>query len=105
MVTGTVRFWHDELGWGVLDSPETPGGCWAHFSQLIMPGYGALTAGEPVSFTYEAGDQDGYAFRAVEVRPAWVDPSYVREPPTQSTGYRSGLTIPSEDSDESPGDP
>lgn len=23
---GTVRTWHDEEGWGVIDSPETPGG-------------------------------------------------------------------------------
>lgn len=26
MVTATVRDWNDEEGWGVLDSPETPGG-------------------------------------------------------------------------------
>ncbi|MBH5147948.1 MULTISPECIES: hypothetical protein [Rhodococcus] len=24
--TATMREWHGELGWGVLDSPETPGG-------------------------------------------------------------------------------
>ncbi|MGI8701473.1 MAG: hypothetical protein ACR2JU_09765 [Nocardioidaceae bacterium] len=23
----TVRTWHDDEGWGVLDLPETPGGC------------------------------------------------------------------------------
>jgi len=32
--TGTVRFWHRDEGFGVNDSPDTPGGCWAHFSHL-----------------------------------------------------------------------
>ncbi|GAA5700568.1 hypothetical protein Save01_01368 [Streptomyces avermitilis] len=30
MVTATVREWPDEKGWGVLDSPKTPGGCIGH---------------------------------------------------------------------------
>ena len=70
MAEGTVRVWHDELGWGVLDSPETPGGCWAHFSQLAMPGFHTVTPGQTVSFTFEAADEDGFAFRAVSVRPS-----------------------------------
>jgi cold shock protein len=64
VVTGTVRFWHDELGWGVLDSDETPGGCWVHFSALRMPGYGTLSDGARVHFDWEAAEQDGYSFRA-----------------------------------------
>lgn len=47
--TATVREWHGELGWGVLDSPETPGGCWAHFSNIDGPGYRTLTVGETPS--------------------------------------------------------
>ena len=46
--------WHDDQGWGVLDSPDTPGGCWAHFSHL--PDAGGLRAaavGARVSFTFE----------------------------------------------------
>ena len=31
---GVVRFWHDDEGWGVLDCPSTPGGCWTHFSVI-----------------------------------------------------------------------
>src|SRR5687767_5224347 len=34
MVRATVREWHNDLGWGVLDSPETPGGCWIHYSAI-----------------------------------------------------------------------
>ncbi|MEU6374339.1 hypothetical protein [Streptomyces sp. NPDC046909] len=40
MVLATVREWRDEDGWGVLDSPETPG-----------------------------FKQDGYDYRAVKIVP------------------------------------
>jgi len=35
--TGTVREWAEE-GWGVVDSAETPGGCWVHWSVVHEPG-------------------------------------------------------------------
>lgn len=38
MITATVREWYEEEGWGVLDSAETPGGCFAHFSDIEMAG-------------------------------------------------------------------
>jgi cold shock protein len=41
---GVVREWHDEDGWGVLDSEATPGGCWAHFSAVLVDGYRSLRA-------------------------------------------------------------
>ncbi|GIF66997.1 hypothetical protein Ais01nite_50320 [Asanoa ishikariensis] len=66
---GIVREWHEELGWGVIDAPTVPGGCWAHFSALEMPGYRVLSAGQRVTFVAEAGEQDGFAYRAVSVRP------------------------------------
>lgn len=49
-VTATVREWRDEEGWGVLDSPETPGGC---FGPLLrhpdgrLPRTGAWPASRP----------------------------------------------------------
>jgi cold shock protein len=67
---GVVREWHDEDGWGVLDSESTPGGCWAHFSAVLVPGYRRLRAGQAVSFTYEVAEQDGYSFQAVEAWPS-----------------------------------
>ena len=67
--------WHDDQGWGVLDSPDAPGGCWAHFSHL--PDAGGLRAaavGARVSFTFETltvgQEQDGFLFRAVAVEPS-----------------------------------
>ncbi|ROO52320.1 hypothetical protein EDC02_7242 [Micromonospora sp. Llam0] len=32
MVDGVIRSWNVDEGWGVIDSAETPGDCWAHFS-------------------------------------------------------------------------
>lgn len=78
MANATVREWHDDLGWGVLDSPETPGGCWTHFSVIGSPyvgtadcaevsEYKSLLMGEEVEFEWEAPGQDGFAYRAVVV--------------------------------------
>lgn len=64
-----VRVWHDDQGWGVLDSAETPGGCWTHFSVVQVDGYRALTAGQRVKLRWEAPGQDGDPFRAVNVYP------------------------------------
>jgi cold shock protein len=89
---GTVRVWHAEEGWGVLDSADTPGGCWAHFSAVLVPGHRALDDGAAVEFTAENAEQDGYSFRAVEVWPAGRTP--VRgEVSEASAAYRSTLTL------------
>lgn len=45
VVTATVREWRDEEGWGVLDSPETPGGCFGHYSDIQAPGFRTLSPG------------------------------------------------------------
>ena len=34
MSVGIIVEWRDEEGWGVIESPETPGGCWAVYSDL-----------------------------------------------------------------------
>jgi CspA family cold shock protein len=87
-VTGTVRVWYRDEGWGVIDSPDTPGGCFAHFSHLwsdempnagpgetldVSSGFKELFEGETVDFEWEhtaaPGSQDGYSFRATTVHP------------------------------------
>ncbi|WP_395309215.1 cold shock domain-containing protein [Mycobacterium sp. AMU20-3851] len=74
--TGTVRFWHADLGWGVLDATETPGGCFAHYTQIqadadmAARGFRTLSDGQPVEFTWEQYPQDGYEFRVIAVWPA-----------------------------------
>ncbi|MBS3694066.1 hypothetical protein KGD90_23035 [Rhodococcus qingshengii] len=77
--------WNGEEGWGVIDSADTPGGCWTFYSALhpdevlnaqpgdsfkIGGGIHGLVVGEQVDFEWEpAIDQDGYKFRAIKVRP------------------------------------
>lgn len=82
---GVVTTWNGEEGWGVIDSADTPGGCWTFYSALhpdevinarpgdsfsIGGGISALVVGEQVDFEWEPViDQDGYKFRAIKVRP------------------------------------
>lgn len=65
--SGTVRMWNGEEGWGVIDSPATPGGCWTRFSHVLARSYRHLQVGDQVLFEWEPGEQDGYRFRAVSV--------------------------------------
>ena len=93
-IGGIVRVWHGDEGWGVIDSPETPDGCWAHFSSVLVPRYRALQAGESVTLDYELAEQDGYAFRATEVWPAGQAPYGAEiEDAGTSSAYGSTLTI------------
>lgn len=68
-VTGHVVSWDDEGGWGVLRSQDLPEDCWASFSHIRMEGYRVLVPGQAVRFDWEAFEQDGHAYRAVEVTP------------------------------------
>ena len=64
----------------VLDSEDTPGGCWAHFSAVtssasrLVDGvevseFKSLTLGDVVDFEWETPGQDGFfEFRATAVR-------------------------------------
>lgn len=86
--SGTVREWYDDLGWGVLDSPNTPGGCWAHYSVVEMEGFRSLTPGDAVTFDVERARQDGYDFRATRVvRTRSVTTTY------EQPGYSSTLAL------------
>ncbi|SDO66428.1 'Cold-shock' DNA-binding domain-containing protein [Nakamurella panacisegetis] len=69
MTFGTVREWHTDEGWGVIDSTDTPGGCWAHFSAVVMPGYHTLSSGSQVDFDWRSPGQDGFNFTATQV---WI---------------------------------
>jgi cold shock protein len=81
----------------VLDSPDTPGGCWAHFSAVATAGYRRLAPDEQVQFDWELADQDGFAYRALRVWPVGQEP--VERPACEpSEAYRSTLRL---DFDES----
>lgn len=66
---GVVRSFNPQEGWGVIDAPELPGGCFVHFSNIVGPGYRTLDAGETVHLTFERPGfkQDGCDYRALEV--------------------------------------
>jgi cold shock protein len=90
---GSVRVFHADEGWGVIDGLDVPGGCWTHFTAIATDGYRELSGGQHVSFRYEAASQDGFDYRAVKVGTDGVEPS--DEPRTRggSSAYRSMLTL------------
>jgi CspA family cold shock protein len=88
---GSVRAFDADEGWGVIDGPDVPGGCWVHFSAIAMDGYRQLTPGQHVSFRAEAASQDGFAYRAVKVWTGDVEPP--DQPQDRSAAYRSSLTL------------
>lgn len=73
--------WDDDAGWGVIDSPDAPGGCWAHFSEVEMPGFRSLKPGQHVQFTVQAVRQDGFDFAAVSIVPGEAS----RRPPAAAS--------------------
>jgi CspA family cold shock protein len=97
VITGTVRLWHAEDGWGVIDAPQTPGGCWTHFSVVAVPGYRALEPGQRVELQYERAEQDAYAFRAVRAWPHGQAPHDPESPSPSDSVYRSTLTVTFDD--------
>jgi CspA family cold shock protein len=71
---------------------------------VLVPGYKGLTAGQDVEFTYEAADQDGYAYRAVEVWPAGQQPFRGDRfgAGTSDGAYSATFTIRTDEGDNSP---
>lgn len=90
---GIVRSWYSDEGWGVIDTEQTPGGCWAHFSNLAMPGYRSLKTGDAVNLEWEAADQDGFSFRATRLWPVGTQPTQDASPDKPGNAYGSTLTI------------
>ena len=91
-VTGVVREWHSDEGWGVLDLAGVPGGCWAHFSAAAVRGYVTFDAGDEVEAEFETPGQDGYEHRATRFWPVGAAPAPRSDfPPSEA--YSSTLTL------------
>ncbi|OZM77693.1 cold-shock protein [Pseudonocardia sp. MH-G8] len=101
MVRGVVREWHRDDGWGVIESPETPGGCWVLYSHIDMRSPAELAVGQQVEFTFEqVTSQDGYRWRAITVLPDGpVSSSDRHEVPDGRGAFRSSLRIEFDESD------
>ena len=72
VVAGVIKWFDADEGWGVIDAPEVPGGCFVHFAQIRVDGFRQLYAGQQVRFTFEQPGflQDGCPFRALAVWPS-----------------------------------
>jgi CspA family cold shock protein len=90
---GSVRTYHADEGWGVIDGPDVPGGCWVHFSAIAMDGYRELEPGQHVSFCAEAASQDGFGYRAVEVWTRGIEQPDLPSSQEGSAAYHSTLTL------------
>jgi CspA family cold shock protein len=67
-VSGTVKWWKSEKGYGVVLTPDTaPKGIWVSFSHIDAEGYRELIEGEVVEIEYEPAIQDSFRFRATRV--------------------------------------
>jgi CspA family cold shock protein len=93
---GSVRTFDPDEGWGVIDGPDVPGGCWVHFSVLAMDGYRKLTRGQQVFFRAEAARQDGFAFRAMKVWTGDAEPPDRTRAGNDSAGYFSWVVLPAD---------
>lgn len=91
--SGSVRTYDAAAGWGVIDGPDVPGGCWVHFSAIAADGYRQLAPGQHVSFVAEAARQDGFAFRAVKVWTGDTEPPGADQGHAPSAAYDSTLTL------------
>jgi len=88
-----VRDFDAAAGWGVIDAPDVPGGCWVHFSAIATDGYRSLTPGQRVTFRAERGEQDGFDHRAVKVWTGDVEPPDDPVDHRRSPAYGSSLRL------------
>jgi CspA family cold shock protein len=90
---GSVRTFDVDEGWGVIDGPDVPGGCWVHFSAISMDGHRELARGQRISFRAEAASQDGFAYRAVKVWTSDIEPPDQPRNQSNSAAYQSSLSL------------
>ncbi|WP_081636952.1 cold-shock protein [Rhodococcus aetherivorans] len=70
MSVGVVTSWDDYEGWGVIESADTPGGCWVHFGSLDHARFRKLEVGATVEFSWRSTtNQDGYYYVATAAEP------------------------------------
>ncbi|MDP9444403.1 MAG: hypothetical protein M3P83_08655 [Actinomycetota bacterium] len=66
---GTVSRWLADEGWGVIESPNLPGGCAFSADAIERTDLPGLRAGHVVQVTWEQPGEHGYPFRATRVDP------------------------------------
>jgi len=76
MGMGTVKWWRDAKGYGVIACAEiSPWDIWCHFSAIDGTGFRTLTADDPVEVEYCRADQESFKYVARKVRRLSESPS------------------------------
>lgn len=68
-ITGTVKFFNTEKGYGFIRPDDGSRDVFVHVSAVMSSGLGALTEGQRVSFDVEP-DKRGKGPKAINLRPA-----------------------------------
>ena len=70
VTVGTVKYWRDAKGHGVIASDATaPWDIWCHFGQIDdVTGYRAFEAGQRVEVEYVRVNQESFRYRASRAR-------------------------------------
>jgi CspA family cold shock protein len=67
---GTVKYWRDDKGHGVIASEATaPWDIWCHFAHIVdMEGFRSFAAGDRVEVQYIRMDQESFRYIATRAR-------------------------------------
>lgn len=67
MSKGTVTYFNDFKGWGIISSNELPDDVYVHYTAINMDGFKTLVKGQKVLFEVAQADS---GYRALNVTPA-----------------------------------
>ena len=68
-MTGTVKWFNAQKGYGFISNAEGGEDVFVHFSAIQTDGYKTLDEGQQVSFETEQDPKDAKKLRAINVKP------------------------------------
>ena len=68
-MSGTVKWFNSEKGYGFISNDDGSGDVFVHFSAILVDGFKTLTEGQKVSYDTEPDPKDAGKMRAVNVIP------------------------------------
>ena len=68
-MTGTVKWFNAQKGYGFISNAEGGEDVFVHFSAIQTEGYKTLDEGQQVSFETEQDPKDARKLRAINVKP------------------------------------
>ena len=68
-MTGTVKWFNAQKGYGFISNAEGGEDVFVHFSTIQTEGYKTLEEGQQVSFETEQDPKDARKLRAINVKP------------------------------------